>query len=164
MRATPTRTRPPDIERLAQAFAAFHVDYTASRLPAALVARTRVFFADLAGDWALLALALAILGVAAGPAALRFAAGSAAGLFLVHLAYAHPPQWSIYYAEALPVGAAVVAAGAMVLLTWLAKRRLRRSARARCVAHDPRRAGRHLAAAGTAWRKRDSTSRSRASR
>jgi hypothetical protein len=119
---TPTRVRPPDIERLAQAFAAFHVEYTASRLPAALVARTRVFFADLAGDWALLALALAILGVAAGPAALRFAAGSAAGLFLVHLAYAHPPQWSIYYAEALPVGAAVVAAGAMTLLTWLAKR------------------------------------------
>ena len=115
--AAPTRARPPDIERLAQAFAAFHADYTASRLPAALVARTRVFFADLAGDWALLAFALAILGVAAGPAALRFAAGSAAALFLAHLAYAHPPQWSIYYAEALPVGAARRGRGRDALLT-----------------------------------------------
>jgi len=117
----PTRTRPPDIERLAQAFAAFHKDYTASRVPAALVARTRVFFADLAGNWALLAFALAILGVAAGPAPVRFAAGSAAALLVVHLAYAHPPQWSIYYAEALPVGAAVVAVGATVVITMLAR-------------------------------------------
>jgi hypothetical protein len=118
----PTRARPPDIERLAQAFAAFHKDYTAKSVPAALVARTRVFFADLAGDWALLAFALAILGVAAGPGAVRFVAGSAVTLLVVHLAYAHPPQWSIYYAEALPVGAAVVAVGATVFLTMLARR------------------------------------------
>jgi hypothetical protein len=118
----PTRTRPPDVERLAQAFAAFHRDYTVSRLPAALVLRARVFFADLAGNWSLLALALAVVGVVAGPAALRFAAGSAVGIFLVHLAYAHPPQWSIYYAELLPVGAAVVAVGTSALLTLLARR------------------------------------------
>lgn len=118
----PTRTRPPDIERLAAAFASFHQDYTASRVPAALVARTRVYFADLAGNWALLALALAMVGVVTGPAALRFAGGSAAALILVHLGYAHPPQWSIYYSEALSVGAAAVAAGALVLLTALARR------------------------------------------
>ena len=118
----PTRARPPDIERLAQAFAAFHRDYTASGVPAALVARTRVFFADLAGNRALLAFALAVLGVAAGPGAVRFVAGSAVALLMVHLAYAHPPQWSIYYSEALPVGAAVVAVGATVFLTMLARR------------------------------------------
>lgn len=120
--SSPTRTRPPDIERLAQAFATFHRDYTWSSVPGALVARTRVFFADLAGSWALLAFVLAIVGAAAGPAALRFAAGSAAALFLVHLGYAHPPQWSIYYAEALPIGAAVVAAGAGAVLGVAARK------------------------------------------
>jgi 4-amino-4-deoxy-L-arabinose transferase-like glycosyltransferase len=118
----PTRTRPPDIERLAQAFATFHKDYTVARVPAALVARTRVFFADLAGNAALLAFVLALAGVVAGPGAVRFAAGSAVALFVVHLAYAHPPQWSIYYAEALPVGAATVAVGATALATLLARR------------------------------------------
>ena len=63
----PTRARPPDIERLAKAYAAFHQDYTAKSVPGALVARTRVFFADLAGDWAPLAFVLAVIGVAGGP-------------------------------------------------------------------------------------------------
>ena len=118
----PTRTRPPDIERLAQAFATFHRDYTASQVLPALVARTRVFFADLAGEWALLAFALAVVGVAWGPGALRFAAGTTVGLFLVHLAYAHPPQWSIYYSDTLTVGAAAVAAGAAAVIARLARR------------------------------------------
>lgn len=118
----PERIRPPDIERLAQAFASFHKDYSATRLPAALIARTRVFFADLAGEWALLAFVLAALGVALGPAALRFATGTAVLLFIVHLGYAHPPQWSLYYAEALPVGAAAAAAGVAALTSRMAKR------------------------------------------
>ena len=57
----PERTRPPDIERLAQAFASFHRDYTARRVPAALAARVNVFFADLAGG-------MDPAGTAAGPA------------------------------------------------------------------------------------------------
>lgn len=118
----PMRTRPPDIERLAQAFATFHREYTASRAPSAFLARARVFFADLAGTWALLAMALAAIGVAAGPGPLRFAAGTAVALLLVHLGYAHPPQWSIYYADALSVGAAAVAAGAARILTRLAQK------------------------------------------
>ena len=118
----PERTRPPDIERLAQAFATFHRDYTASKVPMALVARTRVFFSDVAGEWALLAFILAAIGVVTGPAALRFAAGTAALLFVVHLAYAHPPQWSLYYAEALPVGAAAVAAGAAAIVSLISRK------------------------------------------
>lgn len=118
----PARTRPPDIERLAQAFATFHRDYTIASLPGALAARAHVFFADLAGGWSLLAVALAIVGVVVGPAPLRFAAGTAAALFLVHLAYAHPPQWSIYYAEAFPVAAAMVAVGAGALIGFASRR------------------------------------------
>lgn len=118
----PERTRPPDIERLAQAFATFHRDYTASKVPAALIARTRVFFADLAGQWALLAFILAAIGVVAGPGALRFAAGTGTLLFLAHLAYAHPPQWSLYYAEALPIGAAAVASGAVAVVLRISSR------------------------------------------
>jgi hypothetical protein len=118
----PGRTRPPDIERLAQAFASFHREYTARRVPAALVARVYVFFTDLVGSWALPGLLLALLGAVAGPATLRFAIGTAALLFVTHLAYAHPPQWSLYYAEALPIGAAAIAAGVVTVAASVARR------------------------------------------
>lgn len=118
----PTRARPPDIERLANAYTIFHRDYTLSKVPGALVARIRVFFDDLGGNWALLAFVLAGIGVAGGPAALRFAALTVLLLFVVHLGYAHPPQWSLYYAEALPAGAAAVAAGAALLAGWATRK------------------------------------------
>jgi len=118
----PSRSRPPDIERLAQAYAIFHQGYTASKVPGALVARIRVYFDDLAGEWALVAFLVAVIGVTVGPPALRFAAATAALLFVAHLGYAHPPQWGLYYAEALPVGAAAVAAGAAALASWLVQR------------------------------------------
>ena len=118
----PSRSRPPDIERLAQSFATFHRGYTASKMPGALVARVRVYFEDLAGPWALVACLLAAAGVAGGPAALRFAAATVALLFVAHLGYAHPPQWSLYYAEALPVGAVAMAAGFTLLAAWMVRR------------------------------------------
>ena len=90
-------------------------------MPAALIARTRVFFADLAGDWALLAIVLAVLGVGRAPP--RSASPPAPrALLVVHLAYAHPPQWSLYYAEALPIGAAAVAAGAAAVVSRISRR------------------------------------------
>ena len=113
--AAPTRTRPPDIEKLAQAYTEFHRDYVTGKVPGALLARLRVYFADLAGAWSHVAILLVVLGVITGPAALRFAAASVGLLFAAHLGYAHPPQWSLYYAEALPAGAAAVAAGAAIL-------------------------------------------------
>lgn len=114
---SPTRSRPPDIDRLAQSFATIHRDYTAPQIPATLIARFRAYLADLGGDWVWPALLLALLGTVTGPAALRFAAGSVALLFIVHLGYAHPPEWSLYYAEALPAGAAAIAAGIAVIVT-----------------------------------------------
>lgn len=118
----PTRTRPPDLERLAQAFASFHQGYTAARLPAALLFRVRVFFLDLMDQWAVVGIVLALLGTVAGPPPLRFAAGTTALLFLAHLGYAHPPQWSLYYAEAFPVVAALVAKGVLAIATVLVTR------------------------------------------
>jgi hypothetical protein len=114
----PLRTRPPDIERLAQAFATFHRDYSLSRVPFALVGRLRVFFDDLTGGWALAGFILTLISLIRGPASLRFAAGTGLLLFLAHLGYAHPPQWSLYYAEALPIGAATTAVGALMLVGW----------------------------------------------
>jgi hypothetical protein len=118
----PTRSRPPDLERLAQAYAQVHRDYSASGIVPALVARFRVFLFDLAGERVLPAFLLLVVGIVAGPAALRFAFGTVALLFVVHLAYAHPPQWSLYYAEALPVGAAAIAAGVAAIASRVAAR------------------------------------------
>jgi hypothetical protein len=118
----PTRSRPPDLDQLAQAFAHVHRDYTASSIAPALVARLRVFLIDLAGEPVLPTFLLFVAGVAAGPGVLRFAAGTVALLFVVHLAYAHPPQWSLYYAEALPVGAAAIAVGVAAIASMVAAR------------------------------------------
>ncbi len=118
----PARTRPPDLERLARAYSAVHRDYTASRVAPALVARFEAYLSDLAGEWVLSAFVLLIAGVVTGPAALRFGAGTVVLLFLAHLPYAHPPEWSLYYSEALPVGAAAIAAGVAVIASWVAAR------------------------------------------
>ena len=117
----PLRAGPPEITRLAETFAPYHRSHTIPNLPAEVVARARVFFADLAGEWALLAMALVAVGLVAGNRALWFAAATGSGLMLVHLLYAHPPQWSIYYSESLPAAAAAAAAGVVVLLTRLAR-------------------------------------------
>lgn len=117
----PLRAGPPEILRLAETFAPYHRTHTVANLPTEIVARARVFFADLAGGWTLLAVALLVAGIAAGNRALWFAAATGGGLLLVHLLYAHPPQWSIYYSESLPAAAAAVALGAVVILTWFAR-------------------------------------------
>ena len=84
---------------------------------------------------------------------------------MAHLGYAHPPQWSMYYAEALPAGAAVVAAGATACLTVL-MRRLAPTEPARRAMLLLRLAA-FVAIVGrcrSGWRRHGSTSRSRASR
>ena len=117
----PTRRGPPEITRLAETFAPYHLAHTSNHLPAVFVERARVFFADLAGNWAWFAIILAGIGVASGLPALRFGFGTALLLGLIHLLYAHPPQWSIYYSEALPVGAAAIAVGTLTVLSRLAR-------------------------------------------
>ena len=130
----PTRTRPPDIERLAQAFATFHRDYTASRVPAALIARDRVFFADLAGD--------------VGAARLRSRGRRRGGRARPRsdsppapprLLFARPsrvrapaPVESSTTRRRCPLGAAAVAAGAAVLVSRVCPEALRRPAGRAC--------------------------------
>jgi hypothetical protein len=115
----PLRERPADLERLAQALERPHQDFTPSRLPAILLNRIGIFLSDLAGPAAIPALLLLLLGAVVGTRELRFATLSGALLFSVHLIYAHAPEWSIYYSEALPVAAVLVATGTAWLVTRL---------------------------------------------
>ena len=54
---------------------------------------------------------LAILGLAFGGNALRFAAASGLTVFVAYLPYAHWEKWSLYYLELTPIAAALTAAG-----------------------------------------------------
>jgi len=66
------------------------------------------------------------LGLAAGGSAVLLAAGTGLLLLLVHLGFAHPTEWSIYYQEVLPVLAMLTALGA-ARITALIIARLRRT-------------------------------------
>jgi hypothetical protein len=130
----PLRARPPDLERLAQALKAPHHDFTLTQVPAILVARTKVFLVDLAGPGALIAFLFLAVGAMVVPPEVRFAGASGLLLFAVHSIYAHAPQWSIYYSEALPIAAVLAAAGFAWVSIQVARRFALDNATERCAA------------------------------
>lgn len=97
-----------------------HMEQTVSALPRTLADRAVSLVVAFFQGWRLPMLVFAIVGLFLGGAALRFAAGSAALLFVAHLAYAYHAPWTLYYLETAPVLAAMAASGA-----WHLARRLR---------------------------------------
>lgn len=107
----PTVPLPPDMQALSAYFGGVHAKHTARRLPVILMQRVRAVLNDLGGPPALAAAALAWLGLLGAPAAVQFAAGTVLLLLLAHLPYAHFNNWTLYYLEAFPVVALLLALG-----------------------------------------------------
>ena len=107
----PARTLPPDLARVADDFIVRHREYTIRSLPGTLAARALAVLKGTWSDWRLALLPFALLGVFGMPASLAFATGSALLLGLAYGVYAHPPVWTVYYLEALPVLAVLTALG-----------------------------------------------------
>ena len=88
-----------------------HAKHTVRRLPAIAMQRTRAVLHDMGGPPALGAAALVLLGLVGAPAAVLFAAGTVLLLLAAHLPYAHFNNWTLYYLEAFPVVALLMALG-----------------------------------------------------
>lgn len=110
-----TMPLPADMQALSAYFSGAHAKHTTQRLPVIAMQRTRAVLTDMGGPPALAALALVLLGLPGAPAAVLFAAGTVLLLLLAHLPYAHFNNWTLYYLEALPVLALLLALGVVRL-------------------------------------------------
>lgn len=129
----PARDLPLDMRRSAAQYVAEHAAYRPSAVPDAAVRRAGKVARDAWGGWRLPLVAFFAVGLfVAGPPA-WFALGTSLLLLAAHLAYAHTPEWSVYYVEAGPALAWTTAAGLGAVASRLG-RRLRKPSAAPAVA------------------------------
>jgi hypothetical protein len=107
----PARVLPPDLARVADEFIVRHRNFTLQSMPGELLARSIAVVKGTWGSWRLGLLPFALLGLIVMPATIAFALGSSLVLMLAYGVYAHPPEWTVYYMEALPVLALLTALG-----------------------------------------------------
>ncbi len=110
---------PVDMQALSAYFGGVHEKHTVKRLPVIAMQRARAVLTDLSGLPALAAAALVLLGLPGAPPAVLFATGTAVLLLVAHLPYAHFNNWTLYYLEAFPVVALLLALGMARLGRWL---------------------------------------------
>ena len=99
------------------AFYQEHQQHTVARLPLTAFARARTIGHDMWYDWRGGLALVALAGLVGAPIELWVGLGALALQLLLYLLYAHPPTWSLYYIEGLPVLAFATALGVPVLLT-----------------------------------------------
>lgn len=102
---------PPDMQDLSSYFGKVHAKHTVSRLPVIAMQRVRAVLNEMGGPPALGAAVLVLLGLIGAPAAVLFVAGTVLLLLVAHLPYAHFNNWTLYYLEAFPVVALLMALG-----------------------------------------------------
>jgi hypothetical protein len=100
-----------------------HRRHTVSSLPATLLVRARMIGRDMWYAWRAPLAFLALLGLVAAPPALWIGLGALGLQLLLYLLYAHPPGWSLYYMEGLPVLAFATALGLVRLIEIGARQR-----------------------------------------
>ena len=120
-----TSALPPDMRALTAFFTPVHVEHTAARLPATVLKRTVAVLRDMGGPTTVVTALLVLAGTVAAPAAVQVAVATAALLLLAHLPYAHFAVWTLYYLEAFPVLALLMAIG----IARLGRLRLREGSR-----------------------------------
>jgi hypothetical protein len=124
----PERSLPPDMQRFDAEQREMVQSHTVAALPRDFVERLRQIGDDMWHGWRVVFLPFAVLGLFALSAAGVYAVAGAAALILAHLAFAHPPFWSLYYYELQPVLAFLTALGvgaaAPRVATWLGSARL----------------------------------------
>ncbi|MEO8030628.1 MAG: hypothetical protein ABJC74_05230 [Gemmatimonadota bacterium] len=126
--APPQRALPKDMRDYIVTFTEPHVGFVPRNLPGIFVERSHQVLHDAWGEWLLPLALFAVLGLMASGRELWFGMASALSLVLVHLVFAHPLNWSLYYQEGQPPLAAVTATGLAVVAGSLANRMGRRGA------------------------------------
>jgi hypothetical protein len=115
----PERALPPHLDAAMTSLRARHAEHTPAALPRVLGERLRVLTRSVLGGWRIVFLPAVLAGVVVLPAAGWMAIASAAALLMLYLPYAHEPHWSVYYVEAMPIPAMVMAAGIVAILRRL---------------------------------------------
>ena len=99
------------MQALTRFFTPLHVGHTAARLPATAATRIWAVLKDVGGFTAIVAATLVLAGMLAASTGTWVAVATVGLLFLAHLPYAHFPVWTLYYLEAFPVVALLMALG-----------------------------------------------------
>jgi hypothetical protein len=118
----PQRELPVDMRAYVVYFSEAHVGFRPGRLPGILAARAYQVLKDAWGDWLPAFVIFAIIGLLAASRELLFGFGCLASLMAVHLIFAHPVNWSLYYQEGQPALAAITALGVARTLSFLVRR------------------------------------------
>jgi len=113
----PKASLPWDQQVTDRAFYEEHQRHTVAHLPVAAVSRARMIGRDMWYDWRGGLALVALVGLAGAPIELWIGLGALALQLLLYLLYAHPPTWSLYYIEGLPVLAFATALGVPVILS-----------------------------------------------
>ncbi|MGH7522684.1 MAG: ArnT family glycosyltransferase, partial [Gemmatimonadales bacterium] len=121
----PQFSQGPEARPTIARFEELHREHVPSRLPAILRQRLGIAGSSLFGGWRKFLVVPALIGLVALGASGWFALGTGLLLYLGYLVYAHEAHWSIYYAEATPVEALVVAVGLQRVLGWAVGERAR---------------------------------------
>ena len=125
----PSATLPWDQRVTDLSFYEEHRRHTPATLPGAAVARARMIGRDMWYDWRGGLALVALVGLVGAPPALWVGLGAVVLQLLLYLLYAHPPRWSLYYIEGLPVLAFATALGVVRILELGARRTLPSRAR-----------------------------------
>jgi hypothetical protein len=99
----PLRHVPPELASVGEWSRDLHQRHVRGGLPSALVIRLIAVLFWCVEGWRLTLGALAVASVLHGSAVDRFAVIPLGMLFLAYLTFAHPPMWTVYYLEVLPI-------------------------------------------------------------
>ena len=115
----PLRSMPNEMQRYGKRLAGYFKEHTLDRILSIVAERLGALGQQLFGGWRLGLLPLAVFGAIDSLRRRRplvVPLLGAASLFVVHFGFAHPPEWTHYYFESLPVLFAVIAIGSRTLV------------------------------------------------
>jgi hypothetical protein len=114
---------PPDLQRAWAGFVVLHRRHTVRALPRILVIRLNRLWLQTTGQWRVVWIPAAVVGVVLLGSSGWWAVLTGFGLYLFYLIYAHEPTWTSYYLEAAPIAAFLFALGLEWCLARLSGRR-----------------------------------------
>jgi hypothetical protein len=119
----PERALPSDLQSLANVYIDVHKAYSASAVAPALAARTHALGRDFLAGWRRVLAVFLMVGLLDLTAEVAVGLTTAGLLILAYLSYAHPPDWTLYYLELLPLPAFLAARGVWTCVNRVVKER-----------------------------------------
>ena len=120
--ARPSPRLPKDQAITSTSFFLEHARHTVAALPKTAWQRLERIGLDAWYGWRGGLALFAVIGLFVVPAAAWVGVAALALQFLLYLSYAHPPFWSVYYAEGAPLLAFLSAVGVAHAVSWAARR------------------------------------------